>query len=75
MKNFFYFVAGVLFVTLISATTVSIMTVKPQLPKSTIFFRSGNEEEVRKYLKQGYIIKTIAKGDEWNAFHIVMEKY
>ncbi len=64
-----------MFVALISATTVSIMTVKPQLPKSTILFRTNGTEEVNKYLRQGYIIKTVVKGDEWDSFHIVMEKY
>jgi hypothetical protein len=36
MKNLFYFLLGVMFVALISATTVSIMTVQPAKPKLTM---------------------------------------
>ncbi len=54
MKNLFYFITGVLFITLISATTVSVMTVKPTTPKVTIVkdFRAmyGLEQEMRNFI-------------------------
>ena len=85
MKNLFYFIAGVFFVTLISATTVSVMTVKPQTPKSTIVkpIRAmfGIEDDIATYVKQkikeGYVVKSIAIIDDesWSKGVIVMEKY
>ena len=75
MKNAFYFIAGVLFVVLVSAGTVSIMTIKPAQPKSTVYLQKTSKEEVEKYLKQGYIIKIVAKGDEWYSATVVLEKY
>ena len=85
MKNLFYFIAGVLFITLISATTVSVMTVKPQTPKSTIvkpiraMFGIENDiaDYVKSMVKQGYVVKSIAIIDDesWSKGVIVMEKY
>lgn len=75
MKNAFYFIAGILFVTLISATTVSVMTVRPVKPKYTVYLEHAGKETVDKYLKQGYIIKIVAKGDEFYYATVVLEKY
>jgi len=82
MKNLFYFIAGVLFITLISATTVSIMTVKPARPKATIVFSNDYTEEefmdkIKTYVKQGYIVKSIAgSGKQYtDTWIVVMEKY
>ena len=82
MKNLFYFIAGVLFITLISATTVSIMTVKPALPKSTIVFSDDYREDefigkIKTYIKQGYIVKSISgSGKQYtDTWIVVMEKY
>ena len=77
MKNLFYFIAGVLFITLISATTVSIMTVKPAIPKATIvvggWATSELNNNMKPYLKAGYIVKNLSAGD--GARVVVMEKY
>lgn len=85
MKNLFYFIAGVLFITLISATTVSIMTVKPATPKATIVkdFRAvyGLEQEMRTFIlskvKEGYIVKSVSMMDDetFSKGIIVLEKY
>ena len=85
MKNLFYFITGVLFITLISATTVNVMTVKPQTPKSTIVkpirAKFGIEEDIANYIKpmikKGYIVKSIAIIDDenWSKGVIIMEKY
>jgi hypothetical protein len=85
MKNLFYFIAGVLFITLISATTVSIMTVKPATPKSVLiksfWSYSGIQEDVEKFIKnsvkQGYIVKTVSVSSDTNYQRavVVMEKY
>ena len=82
MKNLFYFISGVLFITLISATTVSIMTVKPALPKATIVFSNDDTEqefvdEIKTYIKQGYVVKSMAgSGRKYtDTWIVVMEKY
>jgi hypothetical protein len=85
MKNLFYFILGVCLITLTSATTVSIMTVKPVTPKSTVVkpIRAmfGIENEIADYVtsmvKKGYIVKSIAIIDDenWSKGVIVMEKY
>ncbi len=77
MKNAFYFIAGVLFITLISATTVSIMTVKPAIPIKTVAVSGWNttelNENMKPYLKAGYIVKNVSAGD--SARIVIMEKY
>lgn len=77
MKNLIYFIAGVLFVTLISATTVSVMTVKPVTPKNTIVVSGWSladlKNNMKPYLKSGYIVKDISVGEGCRV--VVMEKY
>jgi hypothetical protein len=85
MKNLFYFIAGVFFVTLISATTVSIMTVKPQTPKLFIvknFNFENNSESVSEFiqekLKQGWILKQVSgsnDSEDHSCWIVVLEKY
>lgn len=77
MKQLFYFIAGVMFVTLISATTVSIMTVRPANPKYTLAFKelTSNScvESIKEYVKQGYIVKSVTGSNR--CWIVVMEKY
>ena len=85
MKNILYFIAGVLFVTLVSATTVNVMTVKPQLPISIIvhpfrvtrFIENDITNFVKEKVKQGYVVKSITiSEDKYTSKGIViMEKY
>lgn len=80
MKNLFYFIAGVLFITLISATTVSVMTVKPSKPKLVLVFTGSSKEDLRdkiiEGIKAGYIVKSITVGGEYGNYCLaVMEKY
>ena len=85
MKHLFAFLIGVLFITLISATTVQVMTVKPQTPKQTIVkpIRAmyGIENDITDYInsmvRQGWIVKSVAiiDDDNWSKGVIVMEKY
>jgi len=82
MKNLFYFINGVLFITLISATTVPIMTVKPVTPKTTVVFSDDYTEDefmdkIKTYVKKGYIVKSIAgSGRQYtDTWIVVMEKY
>jgi len=64
-----------------AASTVSIMTVKPQTPKSTIVksFRSiyGLEEYVKQMVGEGYIVKSIAMSEDKYVSRgvVVLEKY
>lgn len=71
----FYFLLGIFLVILTSATTVSVMTIKPAIPKSTVCFRFNNINELKPYIKKGYIVKIISKGDEWTTGHVILEKY
>jgi hypothetical protein len=76
MKNLFYFIAGVLFITLISATTISIMTIKPIAPKDVIVLSDYYikiNPQIISYTKQGYIVKTMVGNS--SGITIVMEKY
>lgn len=60
MKNLIYFFAGIILVTLVSATTVSVMTIKPETPKGIVVF-SGDDDYCKSttiyYSKKGYIFK------------------
>ena len=69
-----FLLGGFVFISFAAATT-NIMTVKPASPKAVVCFRFMNCEEFRPYLKQGYRIKIISKGDEWESGTVVMEKY
>ena len=65
---------------LTSATTATIMTVKPVAPKFIVTFYCDNHKDtqiaINKYIKNGYIIKIIAtNGDYHKTYFVVMEKY
>ena len=85
MKNLFYFIAGVFFITIISATTVSVMTVKPAVPKSTIVksFRTmyRMEDDIEEYIntmvKNDYVVKSVAMMNDGSRSNgiVVVEKY
>lgn len=81
MKNVFYFTLGVCLIILTSATTASVMTVKPAKPKSVVIFSTSDgtydiKDFIKKKSKLGYIVKSVAGtsqyGDSWI---VVMEKY
>lgn len=76
---------GITLIMLTSATTVSVMTVKPAKPKLTLvksFWSENNSEQVAEYIKNkiknGYILKSI-EGANDGKYHstwiVVMEKY
>jgi len=81
MKNVFYFALVVILITLVSATTVSVMTVKPQLPKTTAIICDVNsecqaKEAIIPYIKKGYIVKFISSSGQYGShWLIIMEKY
>lgn len=82
MKNLFYLILGIVLVTLVSATTVSIMTVKPAKPISTTCFTGygeGVKSQILNYASQGYILKQIEANGHTQAqftyYVVVMEKY
>ena len=85
MKNLYYFIAGVILITLISATTVNIMTVKPIIPK-VVIVKSFNtminveydiENFIRLKIKEGYIVKSISisESETRSKGVVVLEKY
>lgn len=80
MKHILFLILGILLVILTSATTVSVMTVKPATPKSVIVFNNNDIDEtqykIKEYTKKGYIVKTISSnGDYHKSWIVVMEKY
>lgn len=84
MKNAFYFMLGIALVILTSATTVSVMTVKPATPKYFVVkeFRDadyGDEqsEYIEKMIKKGWILKSQSLGGKQYTIYgiVVMEKY
>jgi len=79
-KRIFYFIAGVFFITLISANTVNVMAVKPQLPKSTIVEIVKNnkvENYIKNHIRQGFIVKScsITADRSGGSTLVIMEKY
>ena len=80
MKDTIYLILFVIGMILTSATTATIMTVKPATPKSIITLSYENHRDmqinINKYIKNGYIIKIIAaNGDYHKTYFVVMEKY
>ena len=78
MKNITYIFLFVIGMILTSATTVSVMTIRPDKPKS-IVVDTMNRIDVQnftyKYFKKGYIIKIVTAPNEMGMCVIVMEKY
>jgi hypothetical protein len=78
MKNTLlgFFLAVILIIGTAS-TTISIMTVKPALPVSTVCFRTNYTSDmpplILKYTSKGYIVKSLATSNY--ATIVVMEKY
>jgi hypothetical protein len=78
MKNAFYFTLGIALIVLTSATTVSVMTVKPAKPKSVSVgvLRSKEVKDFTyQYVKKGFQIKTITASNDYGVIVVVMEKY
>ena len=78
MKNTIYLILFVLGMILTSATTVSVMTIRPDKPKS-IVVDTMNRIDVQnftyKYFKKGYVIKIVTAPNEVGNCTVVMEKY
>jgi hypothetical protein len=80
MKNLFYFILGVIFITLISATTVSVMTVKIKKPKYTVVKIVENyevENYIKNCIKKGYVVKSCSITADRNGGSslVIMEQY
>ena len=77
MKNITYIFLFVIGMILTSATTATIMTVKPALPKHVDSGWFSSERSVDKYIKakvkQGYIVKTMTMSQY--SCYVVVEKY
>jgi len=78
MRNAVYFIAGILFTVLISAGTISVMTIKPATPK-VVFALSCSPEiangYVNNYVSKGYVFKSFSGSDKYGYGLLVMEKY
>jgi hypothetical protein len=84
MKQAFYFVLGIALVILTSATTVSVMTVKPSISKSFTVkefndktYCTEQAEYIREMMRKGWILKSQSlAGRNYSLYGIVvMEKY
>ena len=78
MKNTIYLILFVLGMILTSATTVSVMTIRPDKPKSIVvdtINRIDVQNFTYKYFKKGYVIKIVTAPNEVGNCVVVMEKY
>jgi len=83
MKNVFYTLLGIALIVLTSATTVSVMTVKPAVPKSIFTCQFNDYQQakssIERYSESGYILKSIVtNGSEYTSYYhgfLVMERY
>lgn len=78
MRNF---ILGCCFILLTAAGTASIMTVKPAKPTSTVvlttlFGPTNIKGDMYKYIRSGYIVKSVAgTNNSAGSWIVVMEKY
>ena len=78
MKNITYIFLFVIGMILTSATTVSVMTIRPDKPKSIVvdtINRIDVQNFTYKYFKKGYVIKIVTAPNEVGNCVVVMEKY
>ena len=84
MKKAFYFILGITLVVLTSATTISVMTVKPATPKYFVVksfdsygFSVTQAEYIEQMMKKGWILKSqsLAGDSRFLSGIVVMEKY
>lgn len=85
MKKAFYFILGLSLVILTSATTSSVITVKPAPPKqffvknfSDVYDCEAVGVFIREQIKKGWILKAVEasnKGQYSSTWVVVMEKY
>jgi hypothetical protein len=84
MKNVFYTMLGIALIVLTSATTISVMTVKPAVPKYFIVMTfDGNSyvdsqaKFIRKKMREGWVLKSQSLAGTQYTLHgiVVMEKY
>jgi FAD synthase len=84
MKKTFYFLLGISLILLTSATTASIMTVKPANPKVFVVkeftdadYNDVQAKYIRKMIKKGWVLKSQSlAGKQYTLYGIVvMEKY
>jgi hypothetical protein len=79
MKNLFYFLLGLSLIVLTSATTASILTIKPETPKSVFVKEYRMERDVvaavKQYSKAGYIVKSCNGAGSGGWWILIMEKY
>ena len=85
MKNTFYFMLGITLVILTSATTISVMTVKPVQPKLFMVKTFSYQEDsdgigifIKEQMKKGWILKEVEgtnDGKYASTWVVVLEKY
>jgi hypothetical protein len=84
MKNAFYFTLGIALIVLTSATTVSVMTVKPATPKYFVVkeftdadYNDVQAKYIRKMIKKGWVLKSQSLAGKQHTIYgiVVMEKY
>lgn len=64
---------------LVSATTVSVMTVKPATPKEVFVdwysLSTSLNSNIREKAKQGFIVKSVTANSQKSEYILGMEKY
>jgi len=79
MKNLLFLLLGAFIFGIIAAGTISVMTVKPETPKSVFvgreYYAGRAIDKIKQYIKKGYVVKTISNGGKDAYVIFVMEKY
>lgn len=84
MKQTFYFILGIALVILTSATTVSVITVKPANPKYVVVkqfydetYPNKQSKFIRHMISKGWILRSQSLAGKQYSLHgiVVMEKY
>lgn len=79
MKNLIFLLIGIISMIAISATTVSVMTVKPAQPKGSLvkYFRFVDDTPnyILKGYERGYKLQGIYNNAYTNGVVVIMERY
>lgn len=80
MKDIIKYLCALILIVMVSATTVSVMTVKPATPKNVLVKDFSNLRNAASYIKdgysRGYILKEVrAVGPSDGFWLVIMEKY
>lgn len=80
MKNVLFFLLGLILMVGVSATTVSVMTIKPATPVTTVAFTESSTEapaKILNYSNKGFVVVDMAGvgSGSYRQVTVVMARY